>query len=215
MVTIKKDLRARFVGARDQEQRPTCLAFALSDAHAADRPAHPVLSADYLYYYGLRRMPVNHGDNGVGLDEASEALHNDGQPLEKDWPYSPVLPADLSRWKPPAKLHVMHATTTTIPDKFSAICATLDLDRPVVVIFQPTERFYFPNRSGFLTPRMPDPDLPQLHAVVAVGYGGKDGDRHVLVRNSWGTGWGQDGHAWLAEDYLSPRLSSLASIKGH
>jgi hypothetical protein len=215
MVTIIKDLRACFAGARDQEQRPTCLAFALSDAHAADRLTHPVFSADYLYYHGLRRMPVNHGDNGVGLVEASEALRSDGQPLEKDWPYSPVLPVDLASWKPPPKLRVMHATATAIPANFSAICATLDLDRSIVVIFQPTERFYFPDRSGFLAPRTPDPALPQLHAVVAVGHGQKGGQRHVLIRNSWSTGWGQDGHAWLTEDYLSPRLSSLASIKGN
>jgi C1A family cysteine protease len=44
------------------------------------------------------------------------------------------------------------------------------------------------------------------HAVMAVGYddnrmiGGKKGA--LLIRNSWGTGWGEQGYGWMPYDYV-------------
>ncbi|OQR83138.1 cysteine protease family C01A [Achlya hypogyna] len=35
------------------------------------------------------------------------------------------------------------------------------------------------------------------HAVVAVGYGTKDGVQHFKIKNSWGTGWGEGGYMYL------------------
>lgn len=48
-----------------------------------------------------------------------------------------------------------------------------------------------------------------LHAVVAVGSGENKGGRFVLIRNSWGTGWGNEGHAWLHENFLAAHLADL------
>ena len=36
------------------------------------------------------------------------------------------------------------------------------------------------------------------HAIVAVGWGEEDGTQYYIVRNSWGTGWGEDGYVRIA-----------------
>lgn len=36
------------------------------------------------------------------------------------------------------------------------------------------------------------------HAMLAVGYGFEDGEGYVIVKNSWGTDWGEDGYLYIA-----------------
>ncbi|MGB3625108.1 MAG: hypothetical protein WA989_04750 [Henriciella sp.] len=47
--------------------------------------------------------------------------------------------------------------------------------------------------------------------MLAVGRGGPEG-RHILIRNSWGPGWGDNGHAWLPPDYLVKQLAEAATV---
>jgi len=206
-------LRVRYGGARDQGIRPTCLAFALSDAHAAERPPHARLSVDFLYYHALRRMRPLHGDNGVDLSEALAALDQDGQPLETVWPYVAALPKDRTNWRPPSTAAIFCAKGTAIGSTVEAVCGALDRNQSAVLVFLPTEAFYYADRAGIMPVTKHDPALPQLHAVVAVGYGHHAGSRSLLVRNSWGSGWGMQGHAWLPEEYLASRLSSVTFIE--
>jgi C1A family cysteine protease len=76
-----------------------------------------------------------------------------------------------------------------------------------------TERFYRPHQDG----RLPDMDADQLrygaHAVVAVGHGLEGADEFLLIRNSWGDGWGDAGHAWLPLSYVGSQLIIAAVLE--
>ena len=57
------------------------------------------------------------------------------------------------------------------------------------------------------------PDFHCRHAVIAVGFGEVGMQRAILIRNSWGPGWGLGGYAWLTENYVQPRVFGLAFLK--
>jgi C1A family cysteine protease len=39
------------------------------------------------------------------------------------------------------------------------------------------------------------------HAIMAAGY--DDSKEAVLIRNSWGEDWGENGYFWMPYDYIS------------
>jgi C1A family cysteine protease len=76
---------------------------------------------------------------------------------------------------------------------------------PVALIVELTEEFEDPDEHGEIAvPAITSP-LGDYHAVVAVGAETTaDGTtRRLLVRNSWGSGWGAGGYGWLPLEYLT------------
>jgi len=211
-IAVLKDLRPALGPARDQGSRPTCVAFAVSDAHAVARGSYEPLSAEYLYYHGVNRTPGRNPHLGVTLPAISEALRHDGQCLEVGWPYLDPFPGDLKSWRPPATATpVFRRDTAPIANAMDDLIAGVDADKPTVLTLLLGARFHMP-ASGVVEPGPGDVDT-DYHAVLAVGHGRDGTRRYVLVRNSWGNGWGFDGHAWIAADYLEPRLYQVALVR--
>jgi hypothetical protein len=72
-VEVYRDLRNLFGPARDQGARPTCLAFAASDAHAALRAGWEPLSCEFAFYHAQRRVNRSPAE-GTTLPAILEAL---------------------------------------------------------------------------------------------------------------------------------------------
>ena len=82
-IVIIKDLRDLFGPARNQGARPTCLAFATSDTHAAARGEWSPLSCEYLFFQAQRRSS-RLSTQGAVPAAILGALKKVGQPEEND-----------------------------------------------------------------------------------------------------------------------------------
>jgi hypothetical protein len=206
VVATHCDLRVAFGDARNQGDRPTCLAFALSDAHSAARGATEAMSAEHLYYHAVQRTPGGHPSDGVALPVACDALKLDGQSPETGWPYLTALPSELTHWKPPpGATPLFRRATQPLTPKGADVIARLDTGQPVVLILLLGERFYNPI-DGLIAIGPNDADT-DYHAVIAVGHGNAStGEACILVRNSWGPDWALEGYGWIALPYLEARL---------
>lgn len=213
MIDIVCDLRPLFGPARDQGARPTCLAFAASDAHAALRDGWAPLSCEFAFHAAQKRAG-RPPSSGALLPAILDALRLDGQPEESGWPYLAAVPDDHGLWTPPAVVGPCFGRNgQTEGIDLSPIIASLDQDRPVLMLTMLSQSFFLPRSDGVIDPVKDEfPEPTQRHAVVAVGHGAVDGAPAILIRNSWGADWGLDGHGWLTEHFLGPRLFATANL---
>lgn len=208
-VTVDIDLRPSLGVVRDQGGRPTCSAFATSAAHELHRGQAHYLSVEYLYFMGAQR---SHQDprRGLSLQAVCEALEHDGQPEDAAWPYSIVAPKKKSWGVPPGSPEIYKSSflpsNRTVQDIKSALAA----GHAIILGLGISPAFYLPDANARVL-QAAEVEVSK-HAVLAVGVGHDNDGSYVLVRNSWGENWGQNGHAWLHDDYVSARLLHSAGM---
>lgn len=215
MVTLEvyTDLRGRLGPARDQGPRPTCLAFAASDLHAAVRPGWTPLSCEAAFHHAQRRAG-RPPSSGAGLGFMLDALREDGQPAEDDWPYVITPPANDDWTTPPEGGAWFTRKGQDLHFNYTSIIDALLAGRPALILLRLSASFYRPDAMGLMHPAPDEVGDPALgHAVLAVGHGRIEDDPAILVRNSWGSGWGAAGHAWLTQSYVEPRLYGFALLE--
>lgn len=210
-VEIECDLRDLFGPARDQGARPTCMAFAASDTHAAVRPDWTPLSCEFVFFHAVAR-DGGHPNDGCTVEAMLDAIRNDGQPPETEWGYLPDTPSDLAGWKPPPNIEPLFKRKSKFrPTNLETIVSELDSGHPVILAMSLSGAFFRPDGTGLIDCNEP-PEPAIRHAVIAAGHGKKDGKRMILIRNSWGVTWGLDGYAWMSEKYLDQKIGLLARL---
>jgi hypothetical protein len=209
-MTLEVSLADQFSDIRDQGRRPTCVAFAASDLHTFVRANREPLSVEYAYYFAVRRSATSNPRSGVTLEDIRTAVAYDGQPVERDWPYLPVLPTDLSTWKPPSSVRAVYRHTSGAPASLppSDIVELIKQRRAPLLVIALTTVFFTPDSSGVISETSAEPAIG-THAVLGIGCAQSNGEQFVLIRNSWGVGWGKKGTAWLSTEYLQHRLLAV------
>jgi hypothetical protein len=194
----------------DQLERPVCVAFAVSTAHEATRTssgADPEHLAPEAIWWHCTNLGLT-SDHGMLLLDAGLALGDVGQPLLSDWPYSTALgdgteppPETLS--PPPwhrARLAPLPVAHDGIEERIEESLADNKL---VILVIEVTDEFREPDDLGVIA--LPDLRSEEggYHAIACVGVATHPRfGRLLLIKNSWGIGWGVGGHAWLPVDYL-------------
>jgi C1A family cysteine protease len=179
------------------------------------------LDASRLFLYKVtRKLAGDTGDSGAELRGTMKALVLFGTPPERFWPYKA---SDFD--------HEPNAFCYSFADNYKAV-TFYRLDPPgtkVDALLREIRRMLaagLPSMFGFsvyssfpavgddtgdiLFPTDKD-SLEGGHAVVAVGYDDKKKigacKGALLIRNSWGKAWGEDGYGWLPYDYVTSGLA--------
>jgi hypothetical protein len=187
------------------------MAFAASDAHSFARASVDPLSAEYAFYHAVRRQLIPDRTKGVSFSAMVATVATDGQPLESGWPYlADLQPNDP--WTPPGSPGTLYRrNTTTIANALTEMVDALLDGSPVVMGMEISDSFYVLSAGDVLPPV--NEAVAGKHAVIAVGLGEVNSARCLLLRNSWGVGWGDLGYGWIHENYLAPRLLVAGIMK--
>lgn len=217
------DLRYLFSSpVRQQGLRPLCVPFSIAGAHEATRCRMLAPGAELLAVEPLWQHCIHNGQasqSGTTLTAAGAAVRARGQSAESCWPYNDTLGAGTEP-EPAAAAKAAWYTAGTIGTPLAhdgiefLIEEALAAGLPLVLVIELTPQFEWPTPHGEIA--VPPLTVPvgDYHAVLAVGAATNDEgtSRRLLIRNSWGPGWGADGYGWLPLDYLIAFAVQAAAI---
>jgi len=195
------DLRSFCSSIENQGNLGSCTGQAIAGAiELLHKRASRTLDVSRLFIYYYERLfigTVNY-DSGAYIRDGIKVCYTYGAPVESLWPYHVnkfrTLPPTNAR-QDAAKRKV---TSYQRVADFNGVIDALASGHPVVVGF--TVYSSFESNSVARTGVMPYPDTKRErvlggHAVLIVGY--NKNRRVFIVRNSWGSGWGEGGYFYM------------------
>lgn len=220
MGVVRERLEGR---VKDQGDRPTCVAFAVSSLHEYWRDVFVGgsaavtldLSEEFLYY-GCKQRDGLVGKSGTTIAAASEWLRAVGQCMEGLHPYRS---SDRDLRKPSsAAFNDAHGRKVNAVVRrelrWDLLQGDLSGEVPVVGVLELFESVYRVGEQGLL--RLPKPNEKSLglHAVLLLEVESIPLDNQVLFLNSWGARWGERGVGRFDEIYFTKCCKQLWTIEG-
>lgn len=212
------DLRESFTPVKTQGKLGACSAFALVSIFEyilkKTDPSNPDLSERFAYYNALRK---NQGtdkvsDEGSSLYDIVESLSNEGLASESVCPYSERLEKPSNEAYEDGKKRLVKVAKN-VNINHTSLTSALAEGYPVAISLRVFDSF-IADKNGFVY-RPTEDEITAgdsgNHAMVICGY--SEEDKIYIVRNSWGTVFGDRGYCYIPFSYIDdPTLNNQACI---
>ena len=204
----KVDLRKGCPPVYDQGQIGSCTANGLAAAYEFNlkKQKKPDFMPSRLFIYYNERVVENtvHSDAGALIRDGIKVMNSQGVCTETSWPY------DVTKFtkKPPATCYT--AAKKNAIQSYQRLVNTLQqlkgcLAEGFPFVYGFTVYESFESDAVAKSGKMPMPGMKEKtlggHCVMCVGY--DDAKQVFIVRNSWGTGWGDKGYFYMPYAYMT------------
>lgn len=208
------DLRSQMPPIYDQGQLGSCTANGIGAAIGYEHMkqfGQDLMSSRLFIYYNERVIEHSiKSDAGAQIRDGLKVVNKYGVCPESEWEY------DISKFKskPPPKCYLDALKDRVVKyeqvkQNLNQMKICLSYEVPIIGGFAVYESFESKEVSETGEVPLPNYDEAQLggHCVLIVGY--DDHNNHFIVRNSWGTSWGDKGYCYMPYEYwTNPGLSS-------
>lgn len=216
------DLRDRWWGIGDQGNTGSCVGWATADGvlryvmvKANRMPQSARLSVRQIWMSAKEtdefttRPESFIEEAGTSLKAAVEVCRKYGVVLESDLPFT------LGQLMYTGSTQAFYARAAqrrvnsyfNVKRDLSAWRRALAAGSPILAGLRVDDSFHDVGGDGLLDTTGPKPGGG--HAVCIVGY---RADGRLIIRNSWGTGWGDRGYAYASPDYIAAQFFDEAYI---
>lgn len=219
----KEDLREWCSPIEDQGSLGSCTAHAAVGLveYFERRASGEHIDASRLFLYKATRNMLHWtGDTGAYIRTTMGALVLFGVPPEEYWPYRiadfdgepPAFCYSFAQNYQAISYYRLDTRLTPRDQLLTRVKTFLAAGLPSMFGFTVYSSYTQARTTGEIPFPTPGERVVGGHAVAAVGYddnmvienrlGGTPTKGALLIRNSWGTGWGEEGYGWLPYEYL-------------
>jgi C1A family cysteine protease len=200
------DLRSLCTPIADQGQLGSCTAFAMGKglremiAKKNGENLAPV-SPMFLYYEERVLEDSIDYDSGATMEDGMKVLTDTGVAKEATCPYDIAHFTDKPSAAAYAEAGEMKIHDATNIQGLEDTKTALNNGQAVAFGFRVYDSFRKIGKDGMMPVPKPGEGVLGGHAVLAVGY--DDAKKVLIVRNSWGTKWGDQGYFYMPYEVAS------------